>query len=77
MANILTRNPKFNRSHLLALTNQHTKLEDPWAVSSLVIDQTKFVYGLTDGQTNMCKAIYALFFERGHTYLTLYILETT
>ena len=42
------RNPKFNRGHLLVKTNHHTKVEDAWAMSSLVIDRTKFVYGQTD-----------------------------
>ena len=32
--------------------NHHTKLEDPWAMSSLVIDQAKFVYGPTDRPTD-------------------------
>ena len=34
----------------------NTKLEDPWAMSSLVIDRTSFVYGPTDGQVqnNTC-----------------------
>ena len=54
----------FNRGQLLVMTNHHTKLEDPWAISSLVIDQTRFVYG----PTNMCKAMYPLFFEGGHKY---------
>ena len=53
------------------MTNHHTKLKNPWAFSSLVIDQTRFVYGRTDGQqmdtmTNMYKAINPLFFEGGH-----------
>ena len=38
-------------------------------MSSLVIDQTRFVYGPTDlptdGPTDMCKAIYPYFFEGG------------
>ena len=42
------RNPKFNRGHILVMTNHHTKIENPWALSSLVIDQTRFVYGPTD-----------------------------
>ena len=46
------RNPKFNRGHLLVMTNPRTKLEDPWATSSLVIDQTRFVYGPTDLPTD-------------------------
>ena len=46
------RFPKFNRDRLLVLTNHHIKLEDPWAMSSLVIDQTRFVYGWTDGWTD-------------------------
>ena len=53
--------------HLLVMTNHHNKLEDPWSMSSLVIDRTRFVYGptdqLTDRRTNICKAIYPLFFE--------------
>ena len=36
--------PNSVRGHLLVMTNHHTKLEDPWAMSSLVIDQTRFVY---------------------------------
>ena len=36
---------KFNSCHLLVMTNHNTKLEDPWAMNSLVIDQTRFVYG--------------------------------
>ena len=51
------RNPKFSRGHLLVITNYHYKLEDPWAVSSLVINRTRFV------RTDMCKAIYPLFFK--------------
>ena len=39
-------------------------------MSSLVIDRTRFVYGLTDWPTDrwtdMCKAIYPLFFYGGH-----------
>ena len=35
--------------HLLVMTNHHTKLEDPWAMRSLVIDRTRFVYGPTNG----------------------------
>ena len=46
------RNPKFNRGHLLVMTNHHTKLEDPWAMSSLVIDRTRFVYGPTKRPTD-------------------------
>ena len=53
------RNPKLNRGHLLVMTNNHAKLEDPWAMSSLVIDRTRYVYGLT----YMCKAIYHNFFK--------------
>ena len=34
------------------MTNHHTKFEDPWAMSSLVIDHTRFVNGPTDLQTN-------------------------
>ena len=45
------RNPKFNRSHLLIMTNHHTKLEYPWAMSSLVIDRTSFVYEPTNRPT--------------------------
>ena len=45
-------NPKVNRGHLLVMTNHHTKLEDPWAMSSLLIDQTRFVYGWTDQRTD-------------------------
>ena len=33
------------------MTNHHTKLKDPLAMSSLVIDQTRFVYGPTDQRT--------------------------
>ena len=39
------RNPRFNRGHLLVMTNHHTKVENPWAMSSLVIDRTRFAYG--------------------------------
>ena len=46
------RNPKFNRGHLLDMTNHHTKLEDPCAKSFLVIDRTRFVFRPTDGPTN-------------------------
>ena len=42
------RNPKFNRGQLLVMTNHHTKLEDPWAMNSLFIDRTRFVYECTD-----------------------------
>ena len=61
--NLYSRNLKFNRDHLLVMTNYHTKLEDPWAMSSQVIDWTRFVCGPTD----MCKAIHHLFFEGGHS----------
>ena len=47
------RNPKFNkfnRGHLLIMTNHHTKLKDHWAMSSLV--KTRFVYGATDRPTD-------------------------
>ena len=74
------RNPKFSRCHLLVMTNHHTKLEDPWAMSFLVIDQTRFVYRRTDlptdGLTDMCKAIYPHFFKGEHKkllYLSLQI----
>ena len=40
-----------NRGHLLIMPNHHTKL-DPWAISSLVIDWTRFVYGQTDRPTD-------------------------
>ena len=33
------------------MTNHHTKLEDHWAMSSLVIDWIRFVYGPTDRPT--------------------------
>ena len=66
------RNSNFIRGHLLIMTNRHTKLEDPWTMSSIVIDRTSSV--VTDGPTslanrrtdNMCKAIYAIFFEGGY-----------
>ena len=45
------RNSKINRGHLLVMTSHHTKLEDPWAISSLVIDRTNFFYGPTDRPT--------------------------
>ena len=32
-------NPKFIWGHLLVMTNYPTKLEDPWAKSSLVIER--------------------------------------
>ena len=35
-------------------------------MSSVIIDQTRFVYQPTDGSTNMCKAIYPHFLEGGH-----------
>ena len=54
---------KFNRGHLFVMTNHHTKLEDPLAMSSLVIDRKSFVYGPTDGPIDMCKTIYPLFIE--------------
>ena len=47
------RNSKFNRGHLLVMTNDHhIKLENPWAMSSLVIDKTRFVYGPTARRTD-------------------------
>ena len=48
------------------MTNHQTKLQDPWAMSSLVIERTRFVYGPTDRPTDMCKAIYPRFFEGEH-----------
>ena len=44
----------------------HTKLENPWVMSSLVIDRARFVYGPAE----MCKPIYPHFFEEGHYYLS-------
>ena len=67
----LTLNPQIQSIHLLVMTNHNTKLEDPWAMSTLVIDRTRFVYWLTDGQTNICKAIYILFFKGGHNHSLL------
>ena len=61
------RNPKFNRDHLLVMTNNHTKLEDPWAMSSLVIDRTRFVYRRTDQPT--CAKQYKLSSSKGHNYV--------
>ena len=44
------------------MTNHHTKLEDPWTMSSLVIDRTMFV----NGPTNIiCKDIYIPSFSKG------------
>ena len=37
-----------NSIGIIYMTDHHTKLEDPWAISSLVIDWTRFVYGTTD-----------------------------
>ena len=51
-----TRNSKFERGHLLVMTNQNTNLEDPWSISPLVIYRTNF---------DMCKSIYHHFFEGG------------
>ena len=49
------------------MTNHHTKLEDPWAMSFLVIDQTRFVYRRMEGPTDwQVQAIYPFFFEGGH-----------
>ena len=53
------RNPKFNRGHLLVMTNHHTKLEDPSYWSDKVCLRT-------DQPTDICKAIYSLFFGGGH-----------
>ena len=53
--------------NLLVMTNHHTKLDDPWAISSLVIDWMRFVYG----PTIMCKAIYPLF-KGGHNKFSPY-----
>ena len=44
----LPRNPKFNKGHLLVMTNHHTKSQDPWAMSSLIIDLKMFVDEATD-----------------------------
>ena len=44
--------PKFDRGHLLVMTNHHTKLEGLWVMSSLVTDRTRFVYGPTDLPTD-------------------------
>ena len=65
------RNPKFNRGHLLVMTNHNTKLEDPWPISSLVTDWARYAYGPTDWptyrptyrRTDICKVIYPHFFE--------------
>ena len=37
-----------SRGHLLIMTNHNTKLEDPWAMISLVIDRIRFVYRPTN-----------------------------
>ena len=55
-----------NSIGVIYLTNHPTKLEDPWAMSFLVIDRIWFVYGPTDRPTKMCKAGYPHFFEAGH-----------
>ena len=36
-------NPKINSGHLVGMANQHNKLENPWAMCSLVIVRTRFV----------------------------------
>ena len=62
------RNPKFNRGHLLVMNKHHTKLEDPWVMSSLVIARTRFVYGPTDvptDRTTSAKQYTPHFFEGG------------
>ena len=54
------------------MTNHNTKIEYSWAMSSLVIDRTRFVYGPTDQPTDqICKAIYPLLFEGGHNKLIM------
>ena len=78
-----SRNPIFNRGHLLFMTNHHTKLEDPWAINSVDIDRTRFVYG----PTNIYNTIYSLFSEGEHNkymaisqrsgYLTSFLRQLT
>ena len=53
------------------MTIHHTKIEDPWAMNSLAIDQKILSM---DRQTDMCKAIYPLFFEGGHNNKQFQIL---
>ena len=40
------RNIKINKGHLLVMINHHTKLKDPRAMNSLVIDLTRFPFYL-------------------------------
>ena len=60
------------------MTNHHTKLEDPWAMSFLVIDWTRFVYGPTDlptdGQT-FENNILPLHKNRGHKNVLSQIVD--
>ena len=52
------------------MTNDHTKLEDPWTMNSPVIDRTRFVYG----PTHKYKAINPLlFFEGGGGHNNKYV----
>ena len=67
------RNPKFNRGHLLVMTNLHTKFEDPKSMSSLVIDRTRYVYGLTDLPMDRLTSAkqYTPSSRRGHNYIKI------
>ena len=38
--------------NLLVMTNHHTKLKDPWDMSFLVIERTRFVYRPTYRRTD-------------------------
>ena len=61
------------------MANHHTKSEDTWAISSLVIDRTRFVYGPTDrptdGPTFAKQYTPPLFFKGGHNKIPH--METT
>ena len=64
------------------MTNQHNKLEDPWAISSLVIDRTRFVCGLTEQRlkTLFCKFVGGItkllrFFYNGNLLYVLYCVR--
>ena len=77
------RNPKFNRGHLLVMTNHHTKLDVSFGYEfcSYWLDKVCLLTDQptdqpTDRLTDICKAIY-FFFEGGGGIIKGIILITT
>ena len=61
------------------MTNHNTKLEDPWTMSSLLIDRTRFVYGPTNinsaklaSKGGIIKWFYEIFLIIGHDQVLIH-----